>query len=340
MKERLKSLAVLEQYREPNLALRNLLNTKGEDLVNLWQNKEFLFAFPRMAIFLISNKGCMEFSKDQRAQIFSDSLSIFLSNNNRQLSGYMFTKDGEIVTKNAQGLHNVGSINEGEPISIPNSSDTITPEKAEKTDTYSKTVIASILLIGMSLKDQEKLTSLVIQSYERFSSAKRGDILDNLGRLLDINSPTRAYIKNNQLDKDNGFGWDKELSYIMFFGIYKRVQKSMGQRLPQEMKDIMLQYYSLETLSVILDYSLDQSEHLQRLRDSDELTGFIDHMATRLTNAKDRLLDQKMIESMQEKLDELTKALSYKKSKSPTAMDSSPNREIAYGRISGRIRHK
>lgn len=321
MKERLHSLLAPEQYTQPNLALRNLLTDKDENLRNLWQDKEFLFAFPKMAIFLISSEGRMEFFQDQRIQIFSDSLQIFLSNDTRQLSGYRFTKNGEIVTRNRLGFHKIGSISE------PN---TITLETGGKTDSYPITVIASIMLIGMSLKDQELLTSLASQSYQELSLGKRGYLIDNLGRLLQTNNPTRAYIKDNKLDIANGFDWDADLAYILFFGIYKYVQKSPGQRLPQEMKDIMLKYYSLEALNVILDYALDQSEHLQRLRKSAELRGFINYIATLLANAQGDLDHQEMIKGMQEKLDGLKEAISYKQIKSPITLDSSPNGEIVY----------
>lgn len=338
MKERLGNLPGSEQHTEINLGLINLLTDKDEDLHNPWQDKKFAFAFPSIALYLASSNGQKEFTKDEIAQIFSNSLQTFLSNNNRKLAGYMFTKNGEIVTKNSQGLRKTRSINESQPISHLNSSDTIRLEEGEKIDSYSRTVTALILLIGMSLKDPEMLTSLMIQVYQNLSSEKRNYLIDNLGRLLATDNPTRAYIKDKKYDTGNGFGWDEELAHVLFFGIYKGVQRPKRQRLPQETKDIMLKYYSLETLNVILDYALDQAKHLQRLTNSEELTGFIDYMATLLANNKDRLPQQKMIEDMQEKLDGLKEALSYKKFESPDDPNSSPSGKIDYARTVRRSR--
>lgn len=249
----------------------------------------------------------------------------------------MFTKNGEIVTKNPRGLHRIGSINESEPISN-NSSNTITLETGEKTDTFVRTVTASILIIGMSFLDKGRLISLMSESYQKLSSAKKTYLMDNLGRLLETDCPTRAYIKDRKLDISNGFDWDEELAYILFFGIYKCLQQSPGQRLPQEMKDTVLKHYSLEALSVMLDYALDQAEHLQRLRNSSELAGFIRHIETRLTNAQADSC-QKMIKDMQEKLNSFKEAVSYKQSKSPNSPDLSLSREIVYLQKGSKNRH-
>ena len=100
----------------------------------------------------------------------------------------------------------------------------------------------------MSLNDRERRSSLLIESYQNLSHGRKNNFTDNLGRLLSENSATRTWIKDNKLDKDNGFDWDSELAYTLFFGIYAKRTKYFP--IPQEMKQDMVKNLSLQTRSV------------------------------------------------------------------------------------------
>lgn len=285
MQERLVSAS--QQYTQ-TLALRNLLAAKDEDLRNLWQDKEFLFSFPRMAIFAVSSKGRAEFSESQRVSLFALSLKTFLPNNKQTLSGYSFTKDGKVVTGNNSGTLIVVFDNQPELIG-----------QDQKTDSFTRALTASILLIGMSLPDKERQRSLLIESYQNLSNDRKVNLVDSLGRLLAQNNVTRTWIKENKLDADNGFDWDMELAYTLFFGIYTSRIESIF--VPQEMQQDVLKYCSLQTRGVMLNFALQYVEKLKRSRSRTKLPGFITQMS-----------EMEMTEDMREKLDLFKQKMSFR----------------------------
>ena len=274
------------------LTVRDFLAASPDNLSGYWQDKEFLFAFPKMAVYLISSEGRAKFSQDQRAGLFSLSLRTFSQNNNRGLTGCAFTADGSIVSRDNQGnlVLQIASDNQPKLLS-----------QDEKTESFTKALTAAILLIGMSLTDREKQRSLLIKSYQELSNSKKNSFTESLGRLLAKNNPVRTWVKENRLDADNGFDWDLELSHLLFFGIYAFRIEHLP--MPQEMQPDPLKNYSLQTRSVMLNFALEYAEHLNKGRSGAKLTEFIMHIGA-----------MEMTENMREKLDLLKQNVSFKRS--------------------------
>ena len=283
-------LAPASQQDRQAETLRHLLTGRQEDISKLWQDKQFLCRFPKMAAFLISSEGQQEFSQDQRETLFTLSLGQFLSSNNQKLTGYLFTKDGDVAVRNNNGILKIVSDGKSEPLS---------PE--EKTDAFTKALIASILLIGMSLNDRERRSSLLIESYQNLSQARKNNFTDTLGRLLSENSATRAWIKDNKLDKENGFDWDSELAYTLFFGIYAK--RTNYFPIPSEMKQDIVGNLSLQTRSVMLNFALEYAEKLIKSNYSVRLSDFIIQMDA-----------MEMTKDMREKLAILKQKVSFTRS--------------------------
>lgn len=245
MTERLKENPQDQQDNKSALAIRNLLAASPEDLSKFWQNRTFLFEFPALAIYLIGSKGRTEFSEDQRADLFSLSLTTFLFNKDRKLSGgYAFTQDGQVVSRN----------------------------KDERTDSLTKALTASILLIGMSLPDKEIQSSLLIKTYQDMDQNRKSNLLSTLGRLLAKNNITRTWIKENRIDADNGFDWDSELSRLLFFGIYASAVEHFY--IPKDMRQDVIKDFSLEARRVILNFALEYADKLKKSRFSPKLWDF------------------------------------------------------------------
>ena len=284
MTERLASASQQDRQAE---TLRDLLADKEENIVQLWQDKQFLCRFPKMAAFLISSKGQQEFSQDQRETLFTLSLGQFLSANNQKLTGYLFTKDGDVaVRRNNKGGLKIVSDGNSELLS-----------SEEKTDSFTRALIASILLIGMSLNDRERRSSLLIESYQNVSDTRKNNLIDTLGRLLEKTNVTRAWIKEKRLDQDNGFDWDSELAYTLFFGMYAKGFEHIP--VPEEMGHDIAKF-SLQTRSVMLDFAL---EHAEKLRKS--------HYSVRLSDFIIQMDAMEMTEDMQEKLGSLKEKVSF-----------------------------
>ena len=282
-------LAPASQQDRQAETLRNLLAGKEENISHLWQDKEFLFKFPNMAAHLISSEGQLEFSQDQRETLFTLSLGQFLSSNNQKLTGYLFTKDGDVAVRNNNGILKIVSDGKSEPLS---------PE--EKTDAFTKALMASILLIGMSLNDRERRSSLLIESYQKnMSDGRKNNLIDTLGRLLEKTNVTRAWIKEKRLDQDNGFDWDSELAYTLFFDMYAKAFEHIP--VPEEMGHDIAKF-SLQTRSVMLDFALEHAEKLRKSHYSVRLSDFIIQMDT-----------MEMTEDMREKLDLLKEKVSFKR---------------------------
>ena len=296
MTERLEQNPAIEQDKQYP-TIRNLLAASSEEMSSYWQDKTFLLEFPGLAVYLISGQGRNEFPEEERAKIFDISLRSLLSSDNRQLTAY--------------------SINAKEKVLSGNQNRFETEEK--KTDSFAKAVLASILLIGMSLNNREKLIGIISQTHQDLTSSKRSYLTDAFGRLLMTNNIPRAWIKGKKLDSDNAFDWDSELARLLFFGIYKiRNETYRYIAIPKEMKANLIGYYSLETVDIMLDYSLDQAEQLLKSRSSSGLAEFISHIDTVLSQ-EDVSDPQRMIKKrMGEKLELLKQKLNFKMSQSPT----------------------
>lgn len=261
MKESREESLQNQQDQKFALTIRRLLASSDQNLNVYWQDREFLFEFPMLAVWLVGSEGKKEFSQDQRTDLFDRSLNTFLHNNYQILAGYSFTKDGKFATRD----------NKGSLKTVSNNPELVPQDQA--TDSATKALIGSILLIGMSLSDRERLKSLVIESYQDLSEHRRVNLTDTLGRLLAKNNATRTWIKENELDRGNGFDWDHELAQLLFFGIYS------GQGLerfpmPHEMNRD-LKHFSLQTRSVMLDFALEYREKLGRSKNNAQLTDFI-----------------------------------------------------------------
>jgi len=201
--------------------------------------------------------------------LFSLSLRAFFQNNNRGLTGCAFTADGSVVNRDNQGnlVLQIASMSSPKLLS-----------QSEKTESFTKALTASILLIGMSLPDKERQSSLLIKTYQNMDQNRKYNLLTALGRLLAKNNPVRTWIKENRLDAENGFDWDLELAYLLFFGIY--VQHAKNLTIPQEMKPGTLKNFSSQTRRVMLNFALEYTENLRRSKLSAELSDFIMQMET------------------------------------------------------------
>ena len=295
MEERLEKSPQDQQDEKFATAIRDLLAASDQDFSESWQNREFLLEFPGLAVYLIGNKGRGEFSQDQRASLFSLSLKAFLTTKNTGLTGYAFTTDGSVVSRDNKGKL---------VLQIPSDNQSKILPQDVKTESFTKALTASILLIGMSLTDKEKQRSLLIESYQELSYSRKSNFIDSLGRLLGKNHSVRTWIKENRLDSENGFDWDLELSHLLFFGIY--AQNIERLPMPFEMQPDTLENCSLQTRGVILNFALEYAKDLNKGRSSAKLTGFIIKMG-----------QMEMTEEMGEKLELLKQKLSFKMFQSP-----------------------
>ncbi len=299
MKEMLEQSSAIPKDKQRSLTIRNLLAVSYQDLSAYWQDREFLLEFPALAVYLIGSKGRSEFSQDQRANLFSLSLKTFLQSNNRRLTGYAFTADGSVVSRDNKGNLVLQIASNNQPELLP---------QDEKTESFTKALTASILLIGMSLTDIERQKSLLIESHQNLSESRKSNFIDSLGRLLGENNAVRAWIKKNRLDSGNGFDWDLELSQLLFFGIYASRIEYFS--MPQEMEPDIIENCSLQTRGVILNFALEYAENLNKGRSSAKLTGFIMQMG-----------EMDMTEDMRTKLDLFKQKVSFKISQSKIGID-------------------
>lgn len=268
---------------KPVLTVQDLQGFTEEQWIQPWQDKQFLRAFPSLVTHLISRDVREQFTEDQRTKLFTDGLSTFVVNGRAPARMMMFSKNGEIAPR-------------------------LVNARTDE-DHFPRAIIGHIMLIAMTLPPNRKMAEFT-KLYRGLKPNYRTFLADELGRLLAINNATRAFIKENKLDLDNGFEWDQELITLLL-SIYKN--RTKGGIIPQEVV-MSLEHFSPTTINAVLDYVLENYNTFNKSTRSFTLTDFVTEVEKSLTSSQ---IDPELRERMQQKLEDFKEKIGYKRSHSP-----------------------
>lgn len=238
MSELISELTTSKNLQEDlNRQVREFLSLDQEDRNNRFQSKEFLIIFPNLVKRMLSPDGLKEFSSESRGEIFATSLTRFSTS---------FSYPGGVIM-------------------------------SEVRDSLQRSADASIVLLGMSMPDEEQAMRNIVGLYKELNK-KRPSFRQSLGLLLAKSSATRAWIKTNQLDLATGYEWDTQLAELILNLPENSINPS--RNLPHELPGIMggslSRIYSTQATDIFLDYALEYANNMVMTRDRmDSIQDFI-----------------------------------------------------------------
>lgn len=240
MSELVSELKTSQNLQEDlNRQIREFLSLNQEDRKDRFQSKEFLAVFPNLVKSMLSPDGLEKFSPGSRAEMFKTSLARFSSS-------FSFPKGYQIFK--------------------------------EYGDVLQRTTNASIVLLGMSLPDEEQAMKDIIGSYKDMNKGRRSNFRQGLGLLLAKSSTARAWIKTNQLDQATGYEWDTQIAELILNLPEHSIDpsKDLPLKLPGIMGGRLSRIYSTEAIDIFLDYALEYENNLVMSRERmDEIQDFI-----------------------------------------------------------------
>lgn len=230
--------------------IRVFLAASQEERNKKWQAKEFSAIFPKFIKRVLSPQGLEIFSSKDRQEIFISTLETFLTLPWTPPRWWKHQEDEARQPIGALGLR------------FPESEEVFSRagrehEEEVNTDSLMNTEIASVLLLGMSLDDEEQAMREVVEFYQRLGP-KRGSFRQSLGLLLVRDNITRKWIKTNQLDVATGYEWDQQITELIL-NLPENVinpTKNLPQGLPKEMTYHLKTLYSMEAIDIFLDYAV------------------------------------------------------------------------------------
>ena len=218
MKEPASELRASQNLQEDlNGQVREFLSLSKEDRNKRFGSKEFLGVFPNLVKGVLSPDGLEKFSSEDRGEIFATTLTILSPSFSYPTGSIFLTESG---------------------------------------DSMARTVDASIVLLGMSMPDEEQAMKDIIRSYTILDRNKRSGFKQNLGLLLAKSSTARAWVKNNQLDLATGYEWDAQLAELILNLPENSINPSRNipHKLPGIMVGRLSGIYSTQAVDIFLDF--------------------------------------------------------------------------------------
>lgn len=276
--------------------------TTKEGFKEYWKDPGFAEGFPNMVYLFTSPHVSDKFTHEQKQRIFELGLKSLMElswtgrSGGAAISGKMFG-----VNKQAQLWERV-YIRE------------ISPD----TEALTRLEIGSLILLGFSLKDKQYSKKFIIGCYKNLKDTNmtaskarsfRGHILNNL---LTVNNPFREWVKTNNLDANNGFEWDREVTKLILMLLplerATTLDREVPNNLPPEFKD--LKNFPPLVIDEFVDYAL-RIPIINRLR---YWVLFIDELNKRLQSDsfKDDPAFKKnplLYGALQEKTDQLRRSM-------------------------------
>ncbi|MDP2637861.1 MAG: hypothetical protein Q8P26_02275 [Candidatus Levybacteria bacterium] len=257
---------ISESLRQQN-EIKKFLAFSDHDRARAWTEPMFNRNFPFMTIYLLSEEGRKTFDANDREGMLSSCLKVFgdipwsPKIHNQQRMPYVpsvnfsFTRNGEVTS--GSKLH------------------------MKETDSLLRTNIAAILLLGMSLPE-EKGKNKLFKFYKSLDKNKKNAFSRHIDLLLTTNNASRAWIKDNDLDKSANFDWDTELSKIILTLPENKIDPE--KQLPKKLSSTLLNanlstLYSNQTLEMFLEYVYSYAMSLERTHTRDiDILGFTENL--------------------------------------------------------------
>lgn len=229
-----------------------ILKTPDETRWEIWKSAQFPQIFPQMVQRIFSGQGIKRYAEGQRHQMFDATVNAFSklpwsdtrdgTDNFIHLSGMGFTKDGTVAVRSAKTL----------------SSDHYTT-----LDSLVRVNVASALLLGMSLEDEELA---MMQMINLCREDHGGNVIrtpfdiqfrSNLERLMLTENVTREWIKAHHLDTFAGVDWDLRATevYLNMPAVIIDAERKFPMILPRAIRTD-LKFYPSQTVSIFVDYIL------------------------------------------------------------------------------------
>jgi len=203
-----------------------------EGFKKYWKDPRFAEGFPNMVYLFTSPEVSDKFTHEQKQRIFELGLKSLME------LPWIGGAGGAAVSGKMLGVNEQTQL--WEKVDIR--------EIKPGIEALTRLEIGSLILLGLSLKNKQHSKKFIVDCYKNLkdtnkttskSRSLRGHILNNL---LTVNSPFREWVKTNNLDANNGFEWDREVSKLglMLLPLGKATApvQEVPNNLPPEFKDL------------------------------------------------------------------------------------------------------
>lgn len=190
-----------------------LVYQTGEEWKQNLQDPSFLKALPKRVQTFIEEDARTELSQEQRENAVRLGLKSYIENPQEVGKNLFMNNKGEVGTYNRHH-----------------------PSSESNTEPQSRAGTSVILIWGINLTSKEYVATTTFKASQKLSSDKRNKLYDNIFRVLRDNSPSRDWIKQNNLDVKSGVDWDEAVPYIGLFP-YRQ-----NQRLPVQFREDLNPY--------------------------------------------------------------------------------------------------
>lgn len=237
-----------------NQNFQELFSSDRQQWTARWQDRKFVSGFPDLARESFSTEMPNIYTQQDRESAFELAFSTFMeafgTNSIAVDPGIRINPDG---TAGRSGGKNNPIIH------------------SQSTDSPLNKNIATLLVFGFSLKDQQSARDIITRAYQELKPDKKKNFTSLLIRLITKNNLSRLWINQNGLDAKNGFEWDAQTTKLELHlaNLGHKMEKS--NEFPDALR-INPQTVSEETVDVLLDFIL---EHLDKLRKFKLLSKFL-----------------------------------------------------------------
>jgi hypothetical protein len=260
-----------------NAPLGEFLKGDVEDWKSKWQDRNFTNTFPTSAQNFLSQDGHTQFLKEHGGELIHSAVSTFMALpwNPREeghiaVIGMGFTENGEVMNLKTKEL-------------TSNNKPTI--------DSLMRAEIASLLLLGFGPSSKEYTKDFIVKSYIDLTTNRRDIFRNTTFRFITKDNIVRKWVKSKNLDMQNGFSWDKEVTNLALSLPPPRFKNTNGmlRALPNELQNLEL--FVPEAVEAAVDYVLDYVRNLDKIgRHRKDLQVFIAHVQNRQdVNCKEKL---------------------------------------------------
>lgn len=175
--------------------LKTLPDLTKEEWQAKWRTSEFTELFPNLIFRLLSLEGRNQYAKQQKQRIFELGFTSFME---------LPWKAGGVAVGGRSS-----QVNKETPLWE------IFLGRNTESDTESLITveIGCLLLLGLSLKNKID----IIEAYNKLETVnKKTSFRSHItGELISTRSNFRQWVKTNNLDRDNGFEWDSEVTRLV-----------------------------------------------------------------------------------------------------------------------------
>lgn len=264
----------------PDAQLKKLLDPEitKDDWKTYWQDPDFTELFPNMTFRLLSLEGSNKYTQEQREGIFKLAFTSFMEISWKH-GGVARSATINKVNEETQLWKNAG-----------------TRQVEPDSESFIGVAIGCFILQALSLKNKEGAISLIVGAYKNLATSnKRGTFVDHiLNKLITTRNAFRQWVKKNNLDTNNGFSWDTEVTRL---GLRLLPQG----KFPSDFNDKDLTGYSLSVIAEVVC-------HILRMSTTKNLRSAINVFTVRLEQrleSKDLNDEPELYNGLQKKLNDL-----------------------------------